>query len=332
MYRDCLPIATNSWSCSLENWSNGAGVSSESRLFGEVAVTQIDEFESLFNSAAKPTFQLESVAIHRVLIVLDEAGSGESQYIDRIRNFLGTLEGIEKQVEIQILENPQFASVADLLEQTARWGPDLICTYRNLRIPATDYPYSLGVYVDVLTQATSIPVLLFPRPEQMAPARQADSSVSTHFSASPGKVIAVTDHLAGDRHLVTLAATFTASGGELILAHIEDEQTFERYIETISRIPEIDTDVARQTLMDQLLKEPRDYIESCRIGIQQAGLPLSVSPLITVGHHLADYRHLIREHEADLVVLNTKDSDQLAMHGLAYPLSVELRERPMLLI
>lgn len=30
--------------------------------------------------------------------------------------------------------------------------------------------------------------------------------------------------------------------------------------------------------------------------------------------------------------MNTKDEDQLAMHGLAYPLAVELREIPLLML
>ena len=30
--------------------------------------------------------------------------------------------------------------------------------------------------------------------------------------------------------------------------------------------------------------------------------------------------------------MNTKDDDQLAMHGLAYPLAVELRDIPLLML
>ena len=45
-----------------------------------------------------------------------------------------------------------------------------------------------------------------------------------------------------------------------------------------------------------------------------------------------DYKRLIDEHRVDLLVMNTKDEDQLAMHGLSYPLTVELRDTPLLLI
>ena len=40
----------------------------------------------------------------------------------------------------------------------------------------------------------------------------------------------------------------------------------------------------------------------------------------------------IDEHKIDLLVMNTKDEYQTAMHGLAYPLAVELRSIPLLLL
>ena len=287
-------------------------------------MTQIDEFESLFKSAAKPVFSMEPVSLQKALIVLDVGENAHPEFVAQLRQFLQVLDCVEDPIEVEIVDGSVFQTVGQLLEIIKGKAPDLICTYRNLHIPATEYPYSLGVYVDVITQATSIPVVLFPRPEQ---------SQSLELDLShPKKVMAVTDHLAGDAHLVTYAAKFTEDNGTLILAHVEDEQTFERYIQIISKIPELDTDVARQTIMDQMLKEPTDYIESCRLGIKHAGLPIEIQSMVTVGHHLSDYRNMIRDNDVNLLVLNTKDEDQLAMHGLAYPLSVELREVPMLLI
>ena len=51
-----------------------------------------------------------------------------------------------------------------------------------------------------------------------------------------------------------------------------------------------------------------------------------------MGHHLRQYRELIEEHGIELLVINTKDDDQLAMHGMAYSLSVEMAEVPLLLL
>ncbi len=101
---------------------------------------------------------------------------------------------------------------------------------------------------------------------------------------------------------------------------------------TISRIPSIDTENARQRILEQLLKEPKDYIRSCREVLEAEGLPLAVEEIVTKGHHLREFEKLVEKHEVDLLVFNTKDEDQLAMHGLAYPLAVELRQIPLLLL
>ncbi len=100
----------------------------------------------------------------------------------------------------------------------------------------------------------------------------------------------------------------------------------------ISRISEIDTDVARETIHRQLVKEPRDYIASCRRILQDAGVSIRVEEIVVLGHRISEYRKLIEEHEVDLLVFNTKDEDQLAMHGLAYPLAVELQQVPLLML
>ena len=51
-----------------------------------------------------------------------------------------------------------------------------------------------------------------------------------------------------------------------------------------------------------------------------------------LGCQLSDYRELVDENEIDLLVMYTKDEDQMAMHGVAYPLAVELRETPLLML
>ena len=97
-------------------------------------------------------------------------------------------------------------------------------------------------------------------------------------------------------------------------------------------IPSLNTATAEQALRDQLLKEPKDYIQSTVEILETLGLDLKVQPIVATGNHLRDYRSFIEQHRVDLLVMNTKDDDQLAMHGLAYPLAVELRNTPMLLL
>ena len=255
-----------------------------------------------------------------MLVVTDADAAGAEDFAASVQRFLGTL--ADREVRWKSISGAEFKRVSQLQVLVEEHRPDLICTYRNLHLPATEYPHSLGVFVDVLTQATSAPVLLMPRPS---------SEVDTTDRGTQ-QVMAITDHLAGDHHLVSFAAEMTQIGGTLHLTHVEDEATFARYIATISKIPTINTDDARNAILQQLLKEPRDYVDSCRKVLEAEGLPLNVKTIVTVGHHLTDHRHLIEQNQVDLVVLNTKDEDQLAMHGLAYPLTIELRDTPMLLL
>ncbi len=286
-------------------------------------MTQIDEFESLFKSADKPVFHIESIKIQKIMIVVDEFVSDLDPYVDRLKRFLGVLESAENPLEFDVVTGDQYQGIRQLLELIKASRPDLVCSYRNLHLSAEEHPFSLGVYVDVLTQATHTPILLLPRPDKLA-------SLSVPLSTQ--KVMAVTDHLAGDGKLVTYATRFTAPGGELSLVHIEDESVFERYIDVIGKIPAIDTDVARVEILAKLLREPTDYIESCRAEIENLKLPITVRASVTMGHRLSDYRCLIEAEQIGLLVINTKDEDQLAMHGMGYPLSIEIQNIPLLMI
>ena len=53
---------------------------------------------------------------------------------------------------------------------------------------------------------------------------------------------------------------------------------------------------------------------------------IEIQSVVMLGQRLEEYKRLIEEHSVDLLVMNTKDEYQAAMHGLAYPLAVE-RER-----
>lgn len=284
-------------------------------------MTNIDQFESLFKAAAKTPFVLESVDLDAVLVVTDLEAEASARFLSDVQDFLSCLER-EKPVQWHLTAGDQHRSVRDVLQQLERNGADLICTYRNLHAPATDYPYSLGVYLDVLSQATNVPVLVLPSPHRAGTAIPRDANV----------VMAIADHLTGDNHLVSYAARLTNRAGTLWLTHVEDEVVFERYMETISKIPQLDTETARREIMEQLLREPHDYIRTCAEGLREAGLPIHVRELVTMGQYLRDYQRLVVEQGVELLVINTKQNDQLAMHGVAYPLCVELRDTPILML
>jgi nucleotide-binding universal stress UspA family protein len=288
-------------------------------------MTKIDQFESLFRAASKSVFEPEPVDIRDILIVTDMDEQRTNQFVDQARAFLTALD-VPEPVRYSQVCGDEFDSVQQMLDRLENPRPDLVVTYRNLHAETADHPFSLGAYINVLTQATEIPTLLLPEPKVLA------STEPSPLADGTRHVMVVTDHLAGDHHLVSMAIRFVADDGDLILSHIEDQKAFDRYMKAIEKIPDLDSDVARQTISQQLLAEPRDYIESCRSVLQARGVQNSIKPLVTFGNRIEDYRHLIEDRHIDLLVMNSRDDDQLAMHGVAYPLVVELRKTPILLV
>lgn len=281
-------------------------------------MTRIDQFESVFKAAERTAYAYERPTITKVLVVTDLDDVGAGRYGERVRRFLHVLD--DEPPEWRFATGVRSTSVGDVLKLVDEERADLVVTYRNLHTAAWRWPYSLGDQLNVLTQATTVPVLVLPRPDDEWAGENTDM------------VLALTDHLTGDARLVSHAVRFTCPGGELCLAHVEDQGVFERYLGAISRIPEIDTDTARERIAQQLLKEPTDYIVSVKEVLRREELPIHLSKMIAMGHHLAHLKRLIAERGVDLLVVNTKDEDQLAMHGLAYPLAVELRSTPLLML
>ncbi|MFQ5505089.1 MAG: hypothetical protein ACE5F1_09875 [Planctomycetota bacterium] len=281
-------------------------------------MTKVDQFESVFRSAEKQVFSYRFVELENLLIVTDRDEAGSSGFVSRARDFLEVLQA----PDWQLLRGDAYRSVKELLDLVAARAPDLIVTYRCLHSQAWRWRYTLGEYLDVLVQEAPAPVLVLHHPEIWKPGQHASTDV----------VMAMTDHLTGDDRLINHAVRLTKPGGTLFLTHIEDRRIFERYMETISKIASIDTENARQEILRQILKEPMDFTSSCRRALTEAGLPLRVEECVSLGDHLRDHRTLIAEHRVDLLVMNARDEEQLAMHGLAYPLAVELHETPLLLL
>jgi len=284
-------------------------------------MTKVDQFQSVFRAAEKPVFRYQERSFERILLATDLDPEGCKGFDEQIRFFFGSLGDVAK---FTSLGAQDFQNAPELLVLLEKVKPDLIVTYRNLHSEAWRWPFSLGECLDLLTQATSSPVLVVPHPKAGRAAERALKKRNV--------VMAISGHLAGDDELVNTAAAFTRSDGELWLTHVEDDFEFQRMTRVIGKIPTIDTEVARVAIKEQLLKEPHDYIHSCIEGLNESIQSLRICELVTSGHRLSEYQRLIEEHQVDLLVLHSKDQDQMAMHGLAYPLAIELREVPMLMI
>ncbi len=285
-------------------------------------MSKVDLFESAFRSADKPAFVRAPLTMARILVVTDLDTAASGALLGQVRGYLNAIDG--GQIHWAVLDTNGYDNVKNLLEHVEAEKPDLIVTYRHLKSSAWKWPFSLGEYLDVLTQTTTIPVLVLPHPDA--------AHALPHSVRNTDNVMAITDHLSGDNAIVNVAASFTADGGTCWLSHVESGQIYERYMDVISRIPEIDTQTAREAIGEQLLKEPRDFIARARTALEAEGHAIKVEAIVTMGRRIDEYRHLIEAHEIDLLILHTKDDEQLAMHGTAYPLAVEMRQIPLLML
>ena len=286
-------------------------------------MTRIDQFESVFKSADKPVFRYEPFSVGSPMVLTDLDDEAAESFAVLAGKYAGA--GGSREISAQrVIKGADFSTIEECLELIAVGKPDLICTYRGLHSDCWRWGQSLGSYVEVLTQTVSVPVLVFPHP----------AAAETPSAAEAGcrHVMAMTDHLAGDICLVNAALFFTPAQGTLHLTNLEDQQVFERYMEAIDKIPSIDSAAARDSVLAQILKEARDYIQSCRTVVAEQGLDVEIQETVELGLHVADYKRLAAARDVDLLVMNTKDSGQLAMHGLAYELAVELNDIPLLLL
>lgn len=280
----------------------------------------IDEFESMFKRAERSPFHYVERPIDLVAVVTDTDAAAAEQLQNQVRSHFTRLDSRTRWTTIP---SSQYQTVNELLEVLHELDPDLLVTSRCLSEKALVPQHTLGVYVDVLTQVTETPVLLLPgtapqpRPLRGTPCRN---------------VMVIADHLDGDDHLVNAAARFCPADGTLTLAHIEDDRSFRHMIDAISRIPQINTDQARELIGEQLLAVAEHYIKSCIDGLAASPLACRPQQVVEFGHRVVRYRQLVQEHNVDLLVTNTKQEDQLAINGLAYALSVELTEVPQLLL
>lgn len=285
-------------------------------------MTNLNTFESVFLSADKPVFTYKPVTVDRIMLVTDLDSGEADALVPQLREFLAAVD--DGHCEWKVLGAADYDNVRVLLDRVKEAQPDLVVSWRHLRSDAWHWPFSLGEYLDVLLQATTTPVIILPHPEA--------GRALPHSSKNTDRVMAMTDHLAGDSGIVNHALAFTHAGGTCWLSHVESDHDYERYMEVISKIPAIETEDARQMIRAQLLKEPQDFIRRCREAIEAESLPVKIEELVTMGHRLSEYRQLVESQELDLLVMYSKDHDQLAMHGRTYPLAVELRQVPLLML
>lgn len=285
-------------------------------------MSTIDQFESTFRSAVKPLYTPEKITLSNVLIISDCEAEVTERFQIQLQNYLSALTTQEQSLNLQLLCTEQSQDLDQLLETINDLNPQLIVTHRHLHSQNKEHLYTLGDHIEVLTQITEVPILLFPKAIVQ----------NKNPLEVPNKILILTDQLLEHPSLVDYALSFMGETGQLSLAHIEDEIQFERYMDMVSKIPEIDTESARNCLKEQMYKDAQDFFSVIDQSIKDEKLNIEVRASFRMGHKLKTYVSIASEDAVELVVIQGKDEDQIAMHGLSYPLAVELNHLPLLIV
>jgi hypothetical protein len=282
----------------------------------------LGEFESVFKRALRDEYLYERIEIRTILLITDLDGPELDQYRERVQTYLDP-EFARDSYQLTSLSRQDWSNWTDLRHHLNDHEPDLVITYRLLRVAHEEIVTSLGVYVDSITQVTDYPVLLMPNPR-----------LKGHESAPKelGTVLVATEHMYADHSLVNYGVRFTPEDHKLMLCHVEDQDTFDYFMKAIEKIPELDNEIAREKLAEQMVAMPKHYAEAVEQEIKTHQKPIQLESVIGFGHLITNYRDLIAREPVSLLVFTTKDDTQLAMHSLGYSLAVEFRNMPVLLI
>jgi nucleotide-binding universal stress UspA family protein len=286
-------------------------------------MANVDQFESIFRASVKERLEYRHIPISSILIITDLSTDEATAFQKRIQLFLSVL-GPSENLNFFIATGNEFQTTEELLQLTDGYTLDLICSYRNLHSSAWQFPHSLGEHLDVLIQKTTTPVLILPHPNA--------GYMAEHAMQDLKEVMVVSDLVAINHDLINYAVRLTQSTGTLFLSHVENQYIFDRYMDAIGKIDVIDTELARTRLAEQLLKEPEDYFLSCTEILKEHGITLDIRSMVRFGHGLQEYRRQIEARKLDLLVMHAKDERQQAMNSIAYPLAIELRQIPLLMI
>ena len=283
----------------------------------------LDEFESQFKSAVKTPYVYEEISLGSIALVCDEDEAASAEMLKSVQRLAPPLAS-HPEPRWKVFGRDSFTTVSDLLLKLGDFGADLVVAERNLKLDHADnLIYGLTNYIDALTQVMEAPLLLLPSRSHPDGGRQ---------YATPRVIMVETSHLTGDHRLINWGVRFAEPDGSLYLTHIEDGAAFAKTSDAISRIPEIDTQLAEQTLHDTLLKLPHDFVRSARASLQSKFPGMKVEEIVRFGTALSDYQSIVDEKAIDLLILNTKEAGQLAMNGMAYAMAVEFKDRPLLLL
>ena len=194
---------------------------------------------SVFN-ASQTAFQHQPPALENALRVTDlepDAAEKQRRASEHFRGVTGKWETVH---------GGEFATVRMSTRGIPQVDRDLPAPAQRGMALAVQFGRAFGC-----VDSEHPPVAILPHPDR--------EGVPDRALKNTDSVMVINSHLVGEDALVNHAAVPTAIGGTLHLTHVEDD-VFERYLDVISKIPEIDTDVARETIQEQLYANPRSTL------------------------------------------------------------------------
>ena len=103
-------------------------------------------------------------------------------------------------------------------------------------------------------------------------------------------------------------------------------------MEAISKITTIDTENARSQIHSQLLKDPHDFITSCRERLKVSNPSINVAEIVEFAEGFDPFRDHIHRENSNLLVIRAVDHDNPGIHGLADRLINQTRHIPVLVV
>lgn len=281
----------------------------------------IDRFQSIFRSADKPHFHYQPPDLTKVLVLTD-SGDSDGSFLKRVQNFIATAD-LAQTPEFIELKLPVPGSRSDFLNSIEKHSADLMVTHHHLFETFIDPSLGLGTYLESLLQSSPIPLMIVPH------------YLDPGFAPATEKledVLVISDHFSNSDELINWSAAFVSNSGALWLTHVESEVDFERYMQAIARIPEIDTETARATLSTELLHESMSYIQNCKQQLAKTNPALAVELLACMGLPLNTYRQWLCRDKHELLVIPALAEERFAHRALTGQLATEFPHIALLIV
>ncbi|MDE0757742.1 MAG: hypothetical protein OSB45_06235 [Pseudomonadales bacterium] len=256
------------------------------------------------------------------VLVLSDSGNSGRNFLKRIQNFISTGD-LAQTPEFTELKLPVPGSRSDFLNSIETQSADLMVTHHHLFETFTDPNLGLGTYLETLLQSSPIPLMIVPHylDPGLAPATEKLEDV-----------LVISDHFSNSDELINWSAEFVSNSGALWLTHVESEVDFERYMQAIARIPELDTETARTTLCRELLHESMSYIQNCKQQLAKTNPALAVELLACMGQPLHTYRQWLCSDKHELLVIPALAEDRFAQRALTGQLASEYPHIALLIV